>query len=180
MDFNLLQQLQVPSDINPNDLKLLTEYAAQIQNGKIPKVSLEERNKLKSLVAKYGPKEEVKPPPKDMKDMTLDEKEIYRNELKRRLREKRNTMTNMRQSKHVIERNMNKSKTNTTTDTNTATTNRQVAPNLNNLQNMDLSSLTNMINELQNGRATDRQNSVVDNKKEDNKNEDENLEDFLK
>ena len=173
MDFNLLQQLQVPSDINPNDLKLLKEYAAQIQNVKITKVSLEERNKLKSLVAKYGPKEEVKPPAKDMKDMTPDEKEVYRNELKRRLREKRNTMTNMRQSKHVIERNMNKSKTNTTTDTNT-TSNRQVAPNLNNLQNMDLSSLTNMINELQNGRANDRQTSVVENK------EDENLEDFLK
>jgi hypothetical protein len=174
MDFNLLQQLQVPSDINPNDLKLITEYAAQIQNGKIPKVSLEERNKLKSLIAKYGPKEEEKPPQKDMKDMTPEEKEVYRNELKRRLREKRNTMTNMRQSKHVIERNMNKSKTNTTTTTTTNTINRQVAPNLNNLQNMDLSSLTNMINELQNGRANDRQNSVIENK------EDENLEDFLK
>ena len=183
MDFNLLQQLQVPGDINPNDLKLLTTYATQIQNGKIPKVSLEEKNKLTSLIAKYGPKEEPKPPVKDINMMSVEERQTHREDLKRRLREKRNTMTNARQSKFVIEKNMNKTnKTNTTNNTNTTNTtnttnntNRQnVLPNINGLQNMDLSSLTKMINEIQNQNVNSRDN--LNNDKEEN---DEKLEDFL-
>ena len=173
MDFNLLQQLQVPGDINPNDLKLLTTYATQIQNGKIPKVSLEEKNKLTSLIAKYGPKEEPKSPVKDINAMSAEERQAHREDLKRRLREKRNTMANSRQSKFVIEKNMNKTnKTNTTNNTNT--TNRQnVSPNINGLQNMDLSSLTKMINEIQNQNVNNRDSL---NNKEEN---DEKLEDFL-
>ena len=176
MDFNLLQQLQVPSDINPNDLKLLTTYAAQIQSGKIPKVSLEEKNKLTSLIAKYGPKEEVKAPIKDIKDMSPEERQAHRDDIKKKLRDKRNSMANFRQPKCVIEQNINKTnKTNINNTNNTTTNNRQnVAPNLNSLQNMDLSSLTNMINELQNHNAENRGN--MDNNLEDN----DKLEDFLK
>ena len=57
MDFNLLKQLEVPGDINPNDLKLLTSYATQIQNGKIPRVSLEEKNKknTRDILLLVGP-----------------------------------------------------------------------------------------------------------------------------
>ena len=106
------------------------------------------KNKLTSLIAKYGPKEEPKPPVKDINSMSVEERQAHRDDIKRRLREKRNTMANSRQSKFVIEKNMNKTnKTNTTNNTNT--TNRQnVTPNINGLQNMDLSSLTKMINEI--------------------------------
>ena len=181
MDFNLLKQLEVPGDINPNDLKLLTSYATQIQNGKIPRVSLEEKNKLTSLISKYGPKEEIKAPAKDVNDMSPEERQAHREDIKRRLREKRNSMASSRQSKFVIEKNMNKTKTNNNTNTNTTnnntnnntnndTNNRNVAPNINSLQNMDLSSLTNMINELQNHNANNRGNNIA---------EDDKLEDFL-
>jgi len=172
MDFNMLQQLQVPNDINPNDLKLLTSYASQIQSGKIPKVSLEEKNKLSSLIAKYGPKEEPKTPSKNVNDMTPEERQAHRDDIKKRLRDKRKSMVNARQSKFVIEKNINK--TNNTTIT--TTTNRQnVAPDINSLQNMDLSTLTNMINELQNNNANNRGNNLEEDKLEEDK-----LEDFLK
>jgi hypothetical protein len=181
MNFNQLQQLEITGDIDPNDLKLLTNYANQIQSGKIPKVSLEERDKLKSLISKYGPKEEVRPPVKDMKDMTPEEKQVHRDELKKRLREKRMTMTNARQSKFVIEKNMNKSKTNSTPSTNTSSS-HNVAPNINSLQNMDLSNLTNMINEIANNNAENRSKPSLSNiSPEINKKEDidEEIEDFL-
>jgi hypothetical protein len=139
---------------------------------------LEERNKLKSLISKYGPKEEIKPSVKDMKDMTPAEKEAYRDELKKKLREKRMTMTNARQSKFVIEKNMNKSKTNNTTSTNTT---RNVAPNINSLQNMDLSNLTNMINEIANNNADNRSKTPLSNTSPviDKKDTDDKIEDFL-
>jgi len=176
MNFNLLEQLGSSGDINPNDLKLLTGYLTQIQSGKIPRVSLEEKNKLTSLISKYGPKQEINKnmSEKDIKDMSEQERQAFREDAKRRLREKRNSMLNSRQSKFVIEKNMNKSKTNNASNnaSNNAPRNPvnnpgPVMPNINGLQNMDLSKLTNMLNEITNNSAINENSN------------DEKLEDFL-
>jgi len=142
MDINLLQQLGLNGDVNQNDLKLLTNLMTQIQNGKTPKVTPQEKNKIQALMSKYGPKEEPTIPTKDIKDMTSEEREEHRINLKKKLREKTRGMANSRQPRHVIQQKMNNTTSKTTTN--------QASPNINSLQNLDLSNLTEMINSIQN------------------------------
>lgn len=93
MDMNFLKNIGLDSSLNQNDLQLLNQICTSMGPGgnkKMPKMTAKERN---NLIAKLSSNDTLKQiPKKDLKDMNEQEKIIYRNELKQKLKNKRNEL----------------------------------------------------------------------------------------
>jgi len=99
MDPNLLKNLGLDSSLNTNDLQLLQQILGSVgqgKNNKMPKMTAKERNNLVSKLSSNNTLQEI--PKKELKDMNEDEKKIYREELKQKLKNKQNEKKMMRTS----------------------------------------------------------------------------------
>jgi len=105
MDPDLLKNLNLDSSINQNDLQLLTQILGSIgSNGnKMPKITAKERNNLINKLSSNNTLNNI--PQKELKDMNENEKKIYRQELKQKLKNKQNEKKMLRTS------NLNKKNT---------------------------------------------------------------------
>lgn len=89
MDPNQLKNLGLDSSLNEKDLQLLSQILGSISgNTKGPKISARERNNLLSKLTANKTIDNV--PKKELKDMNEEEKKIYRQELKQKLKNKQN------------------------------------------------------------------------------------------
>ena len=86
MDINILKNLGLDSMMSQNDLEILNKALGSEKNKK--GISPTERNNLISKLSSANTISEI--PQKDMKDMNEDEKKIYREELKKKLKNKQN------------------------------------------------------------------------------------------
>ena len=100
MDPNLLKNLNLNSSINQNDIQLLNQILGSIGScGKAPKMTAKERNDLINKLSSNKTLNEV--PKKELKDMNEKEKQIYRDELKQKLKNKQNEKKMLRTSNLV-------------------------------------------------------------------------------
>ena len=112
MDPNILKNLGLDSSLNTNDLQLLQQILGSVgqgTNSKMPKMTAKERNNLISKLSSNTTLEET--PKKELKDMNEQEKKIYREELKKKLKNKQNEKKMMRTS-NLVKQNQIKTDTN--------------------------------------------------------------------
>jgi hypothetical protein len=87
MDSNILKTLGLDSKMSPNDLNLLNQILGSAMNGnKSQKISISEKNNLISKLSSATTLANL--PQKEMKEMNEQEKKIYKEELKKRLKNK--------------------------------------------------------------------------------------------
>jgi len=116
MDQNILNQLQ-NSGLSDKDLGLLTSLMSSVNGGKKPKMSVQDRNRILSKLSSTMSNIPTEPP-KDIKDMTEEEKIKYKEENRKKLQNKMNQFKLNRSSKKHRESVMN---------------NNDISNNLNNL-----------------------------------------------
>jgi len=107
MNFDLMKQLSVDSQVSNGDRQLLTKVITQFSSGTMPRVTPQERDRLMSILSKAGGLADNTEPvvkQKEMKDMTEEEKKVYKEELRRRLRNKQNMLKQSRTSKVILEK----------------------------------------------------------------------------
>jgi hypothetical protein len=93
MDPNLLKNLGLDSSLNQNDMQLLNQLLSSMAPGgnkKAPKMSAKDRNNLIAKLSSNTTLNEI--PKKELKDMNEQEKKIYREELKQKLKNKQNEL----------------------------------------------------------------------------------------
>ena len=93
MDPNLLKNLGLDSSLNQNDMQLLNQLLSSMGPGgnkKAPKMSAKDRNNLIAKLSSNATLNET--PKKELKDMNEQEKKIYREELKQKLKNKQNEL----------------------------------------------------------------------------------------
>ena len=105
MDQNILNQLQ-NSGLNDADLGLLTSLMSSVNSGKKPKMSVQDRNRILSKLSSTMSNIPTESP-KDIKDMTEEEKIKYKEENKKKLQNKRNQLKLNRSSKKHRDNVMN-------------------------------------------------------------------------
>lgn len=99
MDTNLLKNLGLDSSMNHNDLQLLEQILNSVNSegsGSKPKISAKERNNLINKLSSNTTLNEE--PKKELTDMNEQEKKIYREELRQKLKNKQNQKKMMRTS----------------------------------------------------------------------------------
>ena len=99
MDPNLLKNLGLDSSLNQNDMLLLNQILSSMGPGgnkKAPKMSAKDRNNLIAKLSSNNTLNET--PKKELKDMNEQEKKIYREELKKKLKNKQNELKTGRTS----------------------------------------------------------------------------------
>jgi hypothetical protein len=99
MDANVLKQLGIGDNVklSDKDMDMLSKLLGSLgSGGKRPKMTASERNNLISKLSNFKDVEEA--PKKDMKDMTEQEKQAHREELRKRLKSKQNEKKMMRTS----------------------------------------------------------------------------------
>ena len=94
MDPNILKQLGLDSSLSGNDTLLLQKVFSGMTDGKKVKMTPQERNNLMSKLSNQNSNEYV--PVKDIQEMTEDEKKVHKEILRKKLREKRNSMAQTR------------------------------------------------------------------------------------
>lgn len=93
MEPNLLKNLGLDSSLNQNDMQLLNQLLSCMGpegNKKAPKMSAKDKNNLISKLSSNTTLNEI--PKKELKDMNKQEKKIYREELKQKLKNKQNEL----------------------------------------------------------------------------------------
>lgn len=93
MDPNLLKNIGLDSSLNQNDMQLLNQILNSIGPGgnkKAPKMTVKDRNNLMAKLSSNNTLNEI--PKKELKDMNEQEKKIYREELKKKLKNKQNEL----------------------------------------------------------------------------------------
>lgn len=93
MDPNLLKNLGLDSSLNQNDIQLLNQILNSMGpggNNKVPKITAKDRNNLIAKLSSNNTLNEI--PKKELKDMNEQEKKIYREELKKKLKNKQNEL----------------------------------------------------------------------------------------
>jgi len=105
MDQNILNQLQ-NSGLSDKDLGLLTSLMSSVNGGKKPKMSVQDRNRILSKLSSTMSNIPTEPP-KDIKDMTEEEKIKYKEENRKKLQNKMNQFKLNRSSKKHRESVMN-------------------------------------------------------------------------
>ena len=104
MDPNILKNLGLNSGANPKDLELISQILNSGGNkNKLPKMSAKDRNNLINQLSSTNTINNI--PEKDLKDMNEEEKKIYREELKRRIKNKQNEKKMMRTSNFTKKNN---------------------------------------------------------------------------
>ena len=99
MDPNLLKNLSLDSSLNQNDMLLLNQILSSMGPGgnkKAPKMTAKDRNNLIAKLSSNNTLNET--PKKELKDMNEQEKKIYREELKKKLKNKQNELKTGRTS----------------------------------------------------------------------------------
>ena len=108
MDQNSLNELSLNSSISSNDLNLINKILNT--NGKKPKISAKETNDLINKLSSTNTLKDI--PQKDFKDMNENEKKIYREELKKKIKNKSNEKkmlrTNILNNKNNYTETLNK------------------------------------------------------------------------
>ena len=93
MDPNLLKNLGLDSSLNQNDIQLLNQILSSVGPGgnkKPPKMTAKDRNNLIAKLSSNTILNET--PKKELKDMSEQEKIIYREEIKKKLKNKQNEL----------------------------------------------------------------------------------------
>jgi len=93
MNPNLLKNLGLDSSLSNNDMQLLNQllsYMGPGGNKNAPKMSAKDRNNLIAKLSSNTTLNEI--PKKELKDMNEQEKKIYREELKQKLKNKQNEL----------------------------------------------------------------------------------------
>lgn len=193
MDPNILKNLGLDSSLNTNDLQLLQQILGSVgqgTNSKMPKMTAKERNNLISKLSSNTTLEET--PKKELKDMNEQEKKIYREELKKKLKNKQNEKKMMRTS-NLVKQNQIK------TDTNYSDAIGKISemmknintPNeINNINtNSDTNTNTNSYIDIKQNLTNVKQETIINNiinktdenktKVEDNENTIDDLSDYL-
>jgi hypothetical protein len=188
MDPNILKNLRLDSSLNTNDLQLLQQILGSVgqgTNSKMPKITAKERNNLISKLSSNTTLEET--PKKELKDMNEQEKKIYREELKKKLKNKQNEKKMMRTS-NLVKQNQIKTDTNysnaigkisemmkninthdeinninTNTDTNTNINTNYNTDNKQNLTNVKQETIINNIINKTNENENENKTKVLDN-----------------
>jgi len=89
MDSNLLKNLGLDGKMNQNDINLLNQILnSTVGNNKTPKMTAKDRNNLINKLSGNSSLSNI--PEKEIKDMNDEEKKIYREELKKKLKNKQN------------------------------------------------------------------------------------------
>jgi len=89
MDPNLLKNLGLDGLMNQTDLNLISQLLNQSgDKNKLPKMSAKDKNNLINKLSSTSTLKEL--PQKELKDMNDDEKKIYREELRIKLKNKQN------------------------------------------------------------------------------------------
>ena len=89
MDPNILKNLGLDSKMSPNDLNLINQILTSTSGtNKSAKMTAKDRNNLINKLSSTTTLSEL--PQKDLKDMNEEEKKIYREELKKKLKNKQN------------------------------------------------------------------------------------------
>ena len=110
MDPNILKNLGLDSKMNSNDLNLINQILSSTNGGNnVPKMSVKDRNNLISKLSSVVTLSEL--PQKDIKDMNEEEKKIYREELKKKLKNKQNEQKMLR-TKNIVKNNIVTNKSN--------------------------------------------------------------------
>jgi hypothetical protein len=104
MDISQLKNLNLDSNLKPEDMNLLTNLLANINSGKGLKMSTLERNNLLSKLSS-GPVLEANK--KELKDMNESEKKIYREELRAKINAVQNKNKQTRTSKTHLKKQLN-------------------------------------------------------------------------
>ena len=93
MDPNLLKNLGINTTLNQNDIQLLNQILSSVGPGgnkKHPKMTAKDRNNLIAKLSSNTTLNEI--PKKELKDMNEQEKNIYREEIKKKLKNKQNEL----------------------------------------------------------------------------------------
>lgn len=113
MDPSLLKNIDLDSSLNQNDMQLLNQILSSMGSGgnkKAPKMTAKDRNNLIAKLSSNNTLNET--PKKELKDMNEQEKKIYREELKKKLKNKQNELkmgrtSNLAKQKIANEPNFN-------------------------------------------------------------------------
>ena len=151
MDPNLIKELG--GNLSQSDLTLINSLlTGENSGGKKPKISAKERNNLISKLSSFKTIEEI--PKKELKDMNEEEKINYKNELRKKLKNKCNEKKILRTS------NTNKKNeiTNSSNDLSASNIPSNIPANLAEMMNsIDINSLTNELNS-----AEDTQSNITE------------------
>lgn len=104
MDPSILKQLGINSDLKGNDAELLQQVMGALSSGKKLKMTPQQRNQLMAQLSNQQSNEYVQT--KDLEDMTPEEREEHRQMLRKKLREKTNSMAQMRQGKSTLQKSL--------------------------------------------------------------------------
>lgn len=176
MDQNVLQNLDLNSNLNPKDLELFNQILnSGGKKNKIPKMSAKDKNNLINQLSSSNTINDI--PHKELKDMNEEEKNQYKMELRKKLKNKQNQKIMLRTS------NFNKKNTNNTIeklseimkDIDPNALNQELNQELNQGLNLGLNQELN--NELNN---ESNQSKQLEQNSESNENNQENFEDYLK
>lgn len=108
MESNSINELSINSSLSSNDLNLINQILNT--NGKKPKISAKETNDLINKLSSTNTIKNI--PQKDFKDMNDNEKKMYREELKQKIKNKSNEKkmlrTNILNNKNNYAETLNK------------------------------------------------------------------------
>lgn len=185
MDPNLLKNLGLDSSLNANDIQLLQQILGSVgqgTNSKMPKMTAKERNNLVAKLSSNATLQEV--PKKELKDMNEQEKKIYREELKQKLKNKQNEKKMMRTSNLAKQNKINN-------DTNYSDAIGKISEMI---KNIDHNSLNNLTNQVENNIKTPEEtntklnqtnvkqetiiNNIINKTNETNKDNENNIDDL--
>ena len=176
MDPNLLKNLGLDDKINQNDINLLNQILnSTIGNNKVPKITAKDRNNLINKLSASNTLSNV--PEKELKDMNDEEKKIYREELKKKLKNKQNEKKMLR-TNHIMNNDYSNAIGKLSTMMNEL---NSVQQNTNIDTNLDTHIDTNIDTNIDKQNKTlnvDKFNEFLNT--DINKNENENLDDYIK
>jgi hypothetical protein len=131
MDPNLLKNLGLDSSLTQNDIQLINQICSSMGpggNNKPPKMSAKDRNNLMAKLSSNNTLKQI--PQKELKDMNEEEKKIYREELKQKLKNKQNELK-MRRTSNVSKQQILNNTNNTNNTNNLNNTNNTNNTNYN-------------------------------------------------
>lgn len=94
MDPNVLKQLGLDGNLSSSDAVILEKVFNGMNSGKKVKMTPQERNQLMAKLTNQNSNQYV--PVKDIEDMTTEEKKAHKEMLKKKLRDKQNSMARAR------------------------------------------------------------------------------------
>lgn len=149
MDINQLKNLNLGSNLNPEDMNLLTNLLGNINSGKGLQMSTREKNNLLSKLSS-GPVLEANK--KELKNMNESEKKIYREELRAKMNAVQNKHKQTRTSKTHLKKQLNntlQTSSNTDTNNNVEETIKSIMKNTNfDLNNFNVEDAVKSINSI--------------------------------